>query len=426
MSSIIASHHVRASAPEGSHEPILRDRNILMLSFSDWDAPWSAPQRIASRLVPQNRVLYVNQPHSFLYPLVAHRRPYEGALRGNTLKEISQNLWVYQLPFCFLPYGGLPFSLARVLYGLNSRWMAYHIRRVLDALHFEDVIVWNTSPLHAGAVAYLPHAFHLHDIADEWVNYIRNRGGRRLIEWIEDRLYAEVSLIFVGSDAMAEKRLGRHPHIHVVHYGVDYDAYARAPEEVSEPTDLRGISQPRIGFVGVMDAERFDVEAVERLAQERPEYSVVLVGPAKPGVDIDRLTRCENLFWLGPKPPQAVPQYTAYLDALLIPYRLNEATRYIYPLKLQEYLATGKPVISTPLPAVRPYADVVYIVEDVALFSDTVDRALREDNPERAKARREVARANTWEAKVRQKEALIVKYEMEGRPNNKKSGKGSA
>jgi glycosyltransferase involved in cell wall biosynthesis len=135
----------------------------------------------------------------------------------------------------------------------------------------------------------------------------------------------------------------------------------------------------------------------------------VLVGPARAGMDLTRLESCANVYLLGNKDVAELPAYIKGMDVTLIPYRVNEATRNIYPLKLQEYLATGKPVVSSPMPAVLPYGGVVYIGEGPEDWAGLVVRALREDNPERRAARQAVARENSWDRRVEEKAGHVLR-----------------
>ncbi|HNT89526.1 MAG TPA: glycosyltransferase, partial [Candidatus Hydrogenedentes bacterium] len=129
------------------------------------------------------------------------------------------------------------------------------------------------------------------------------------------------------------------------------------------------------------------------------------------------LKNVANVHLLGNRPIEALPAYLKGMDVTLIPYKTNEATRYIYPLKLQEYLAAGKPVVSAALPAVVQYRDVVYIAESHPAFLDRIEDALAERDPARIGARQAVARANSWERRIEEKSVHVLRVlERTARP----------
>lgn len=171
------------------------------------------------------------------------------------------------------------------------------------------------------------------------------------------------------------------------------------------PVDLESIPRPRIGFVGMADKVRFDTDLVQRLCK-RPEYHVVIVGGLLGGVDRE-LPSLPNLHVLGMKAIADLPGYLKGMDVLIMPYRLNEATRNIYPLKLHEYMATGKPVVATAIPAVNDFRDLIYVVDDCEQLLPKIATALSEADPALTASRVERAQQHTWQSHVNQKMNII-------------------
>ena len=171
------------------------------------------------------------------------------------------------------------------------------------------------------------------------------------------------------------------------------------------PEALQAIPHPRIGFVGMVDDVRFDTQLIVRLA-ENPDYHIVIVGGLL-GDTARAFPQQPNIHLLGMQPVSALPAYIKGLDVCLMPYRLNEATRNIYPLKLHEYMATGKPVVTTAIPAVESFRDLMYVADNAEEFRQHVAQALLEHDSQRVVQRQQCAQQHSWEVHVAQKMQLI-------------------
>lgn len=391
--------------------PHLDGQDILAFTYADWNASWSTPQQILSRLAPENRVLYVDQPRSFLYGLKGPDPQGAGAWQGPRLQEVRPNLFAYHPPHLFLPVGGLPLALAKTTLTLNGRLLAFLVRRQMRRLGMVDPLLWNFSPLHGTAIPHLRKCLTIYDVCDEWANYVGNVSGRKVLAWIEEHLCRSADLVFVGTENMKTLREVLNEHIEVIHHGADYEHFATAAlPDTPVPEDIACLPRPVIGSVGVLDPFRFDVDLILSIARSRPDWSLALVGPPRADMDLDRLKSCDNVYLLGNKPIEDLPKYIKGMDVTIIPYKVNEATRYIYPLKLQEYLSTGKAVVSAALPAILPYEAVVYIARDNEDFLAKLGLALEEDNEERRAERQAVARQNSWTGRAQEKSEYVMQH----------------
>jgi UDP-galactopyranose mutase len=173
----------------------------------------------------------------------------------------------------------------------------------------------------------------------------------------EAELLAHVDLVFTGGPSLYEAKADRHPHVHLFPSSVDVEHFARARRPQADPVDQAQIPRPRLGFVGTID-ERLDRELLDGLAAARPDWQFVMIGPV---IKIERasLPRRPNIWYLDGKPYKELPSYLAGWDVALIPFALNRATRFISPTKTPEYLAAGRPVVSTPVrDVVHPYGEL--------------------------------------------------------------------
>ena len=382
--------------------------DIIIYTFADWRATWSTPQQIAARLAPANRVLYVDVPRSMFYSLRPKDPQGAGEWPGERLQEVQRNLWVYHPPHVFTPVGFLPYGLARQGLRINGRLLVALVRRQLDRLHLDQPILWNFSPLHGKAVGGLPHRFTIHDVCDEWANYVRRTSGKRLLRWIDEELCRQADLVFTGTESARQLRIALNPETHVVHHAADYEHFAKAVlSETRVPEVLARLPKPVIGSVGVIDPARFDVDLIVHLSRERPDWSIVLIGPARADMDLSPLRALRNVHLLGHRPIAELPSYLKGIDVALIPYKVNEATRDIYPLKLHEYLAAGRPVVCSAMPALMPYAGVVAVAASHGAFVRFVEDALQNTDARQVAVRQAVARANSWEQRIEEKSAHI-------------------
>ena len=387
---------------------MLTDQDIVILTYADWFAVKSTPQHISRLLAKHNRVLLVDVPRSFLRFLKPLDPLGGDQWEGPRLREVMPNLTVYHPPQRFLPVGGLPFRAARHTLLLNGRILGRQVRQAMHAIGFESPILWSFSPLHGGAIAHVPHRLLVHDICDEWTNYLSHRGGQQLVDWIDCRLSQQANVVFVFSQHMREKRASLNPETHVVLPAGDVPLYSRAAQpDTVIPEDLAVIPRPRIGAICVIDAARFDCGLVESLALRQPNWSLVFLGPAREGVDLSSLHALPNVYMMGNRSRDTLPNYLKGFDVALVPYAINEATRGIYPMKLHEYLAGGKPVVCPPLPECLHLQDVVRFAADPVEFEAAIAEVLATDSPELARQRQAVAQSNSWEHRMEIREAHV-------------------
>jgi glycosyltransferase involved in cell wall biosynthesis len=219
----------------------------------------------------------------------------------------------------------------------------------------------------------------------------------------ELRLLREADQVFLHSPALIEKKGKINPNTTFVPNGVDYQAFATP---VPEPPDLEGIPRPRIGYVGYLK-KQLDWDLLEALADRHPKWSFVFVGPrhSHPGIQ-DALTRMEgrpNVHLLGTKSISEIGAYPQHFDVSILPYAVNDYTRYINPLKLYEYLAAGPPIIGVPIRTLEDFSDTVALASGVDEWSAALERALGPDeqSPARTASRQELARQFEWDLRVR-------------------------
>ncbi len=215
-------------------------------------------------------------------------------------------------------------------------------------------------------------------------------------------------LVIVPSNEMLRRKSQHNPKTHLVPWGVDLTLYAQARDQRTElPADIRDFPRPIIGMFGMLDGRRLHTELLAHLATAHPNWSIVLIGRCMPNLDRSRLDGLPNVHFLGMQPVEQIPAYCKAFDVCMIPYVVNEFTRSIMPLKIAEYMATGKPVVSTALPAALELQEVIGVAHDIPGFERAVIAALTE--PAHAvQARVERSAEYDWDVLVERRSALVA------------------
>jgi glycosyltransferase involved in cell wall biosynthesis len=344
--------------------------SIVAHSHLRWDFVWQRPQQVFSRLARHHAVLFVEEP---IY------QPGHPQLR---LLEAAPNI-VRAIPV--LPAPHAPEELCEAVLPLLRR-----------ALPSRPLVQWFYSPMCAPAmVGKLGESAVVYDCMDELANF---RFAPPDLRVREQFLLKHANVVFTGGLGLYEAKSREHPNVHFFGCGVDAQHYgkARAPD-TAVPAAVANLPGPVLGYFGVID-ERLDYELIGAVADAYSGGSVVMAGPTAK-VRPEELPRQPNVHWLGQQAYADLPALVKGFDVCLMPFALNEATRYINPTKTLEYLAAGKPVVSTAIPDVaRNFADVVRVAESPEDFIYAIRDLLHAG----ADPTPGLARANgaTWDATV--------------------------
>lgn len=375
---------------------MIAGETILCFAPDPWDDIWRNRHQIMSRLARQNLVIYV-EPRPYLRQVWAGLR--SGAIRSlrgqPRLRAAMDNLHVYTPPLWAPISGREPLAS---LFGRLRRWDLQATMRRLGA---GKPILWLVRPDQADAIGQFGEKMCVYQIVDDYAGYGGLTPERRaaLLER-ERRLIERVDVVFVTSPALLESKGRYNPRTYLVPNAVDCEAFAQALEDPSLPADLGALPRPRVGYVGALN-DKVDYALLRDLAQARPNWSIVLVGPWAVREDATgfALRQEANVHLLGKKDVALVPHYIKGLDICLMPYKLNEWTRSIDPLKMYEYLAAGRPVVSTPIPAAVAFAPWVVVAERER-FAEAVESAMAQDDEAARAERRRAAAQHSWEARV--------------------------
>jgi UDP-galactopyranose mutase len=289
-------------------------------------------------------------------------------------------------------------------------------RQLLDGMiereDIHDALLWYYTPMAMAFTRHLLPRATVYDCMDELSAF---KNAPAALTELEAELMRGASLVLTGGQSLFEAKRHLHRNIHPFPSSVDVDHFAQARTIDADPPDQASIAHPRLGFFGVID-ERMDLALVEGIADARPDWQLVMIGPVVK-IPPESLPRRRNIHFLGGKTYEELPHYIAGWDVALMPFARNESTRFISPTKTPEYMAAGKPVVSTSIrDVVRPYGQqgLVQIADAVPDFVRACTTAMSENSATRRRQADAFLRRTSWDGTWSRIRALI---DAIGRPH---------
>jgi glycosyltransferase involved in cell wall biosynthesis len=374
-------------------QPLLADVGVIALIPDEWDALWQPRHYVLNRLARYFQVVWVNPAENWRKMLSA----------GSRLRPSGPAKWAHTptMPGFVTYYPEVWLTRLHRVHWLDNFLMRQRLkraRRILKRRGCQKLILYIWRPTFSSALKNIPFDLSCYHIDDE---YSFSSVELPLSE-TERQLIHNVDQVFLHSLGLLEKKGDINPHTLFVPNGVDYEAYSR---EQAEPLDLASIPHPRIGYTGFIK-RHLDWQLILHLSQKHREWSFVFVGPQSPHDDIvasiQELTKRPNVHFLGPKPTHLLSAYPQHFDVCIMPYQINDYTKYVYPLKLHEYLATGRATVGSRIRTLSEFTDVVTLASTPEEWSSAIEDSLNPaaNSPERRADRQEVARRYDWEQLV--------------------------
>jgi UDP-galactopyranose mutase len=306
--------------------------DLVCFSHLRWDFVFQRPQHLLTRCARERRVFFVEEP---IFG--------NGSMRLN-MREAE---------------GGVRVIVPHLPDGLRSEIAINAVMREMLRLMFIDhgineYVFWYYTPMALKFTDHFKPVATVYDCMDELSAF---KGAHSQLPILEKQLFRKVDLVFTGGQSLYEAKRGEHPSVHAFPSSIDAAHFGQARTTVTDPKDQENIPHPRLGFFGVID-ERFDIDLLDQVAKQRPDWHFVIIGPVVK-IDPESLPKHANIHYLGGKKYDELPQYLAGWDVALLLFARNDSTRFISPTKTPEYLAAGKPVISTSIrDVVRPYGEL--------------------------------------------------------------------
>ena len=385
---------------------MLKNQDIICISSIDWDFIWQGHQEIMSTLAKNgNRVLFIENTgvrSPGIRDIPRLRKRFKNYFKGvKGIRKEADNLYIFS-PIV------LPFPYSRIARWVNRFLMLSVLNRWIKAVDFADSIVWTFLPtgITLDIINNINKRLLVYYCID---NFAVSSASTRKIRRTEKKVLQLADLVFVTSKALYDYCAQQNNKVHFFPFGVNFESFERVMASMpAMPGELRDIKNPIVGYVGGIH-KWIDQGLVKSLAQNNPEYSFVFIGPLQ--TDISALSGIRNIYFLGSRKHEALPNLIRHFSVTMIPYHVTDYTKNVYPTKLNEYLALGKAVISTDLPEIRifnqKYGDVVSIGKDANGFSQAIRDAIKEDTDQARDRRIEIARDNSWQRRIEEMSGLI-------------------
>ena len=372
------------------HRALIRDVGLIALVPDSWHWQWQPRHQVMSRLAHYFPVVWMNPAEDWRKALRRHKLRSEPNILPIPQRDFVVHTSSPLLPLFYSPRAVAAFTLRRRLAAA---------RNILNRSGCKKIGLYLWRPEFAAAMSVISTDLNFYHIDDEYTF----SSVESPVPAEERNLIAAVDHVFIHSPALLEKKGRINPHTSFAPNGVDFGAYS---SRVPEPEDLFGVPHPRIGYSGHIKRQ-LDWPLVRELATRHPEWFFVFVGSTNAHPDIlaytEQLTRLKNVKFLGGKTASELAAYPQHFDVCIMPYKNDDYTKYIYPLKLHEYLAGGKPVVGTPIPSLAPFRDAIRLPEASADWSEAIAESLRpQANTDEARAARQsLAQAQDWNVLVR-------------------------
>ncbi len=357
---------------------------IIVFSHLRWNFVYQRPQHVLSRLAGRRQILFIEEPVES--PEAAARWEPRAAAPNVTVM-------VPQIP------------VGQFTPGFSNAMMKRMVGK-LAISESDNSIAWVYTPAAVELLDSVKYRYLVYDCMDELSAFLH---APRELHDQEQRLLDRADVVFTGGPSLYRAKRDRHPEVHCFPSSVDVDHFRNGVKELPEALDQATIPGPRLGYFGVID-ERLDLDLLAKIAEHRPDWQLILVGPVVK-IDPKALPQRPNIHYLGGKDYRELPAYIKGWDVCLMPFAMNESTKFISPTKVLEYMAADKPIVSTPIAdVVQPYETMVRIGSSPEEFIRCCEEALAppaNDWKIRQAAVQKVLKATSWDLTVDAMEKLM-------------------
>jgi len=399
----------------------IKNQDIIIVGQQPWDVEiGSNCKNIALELSKHNRVLYVNSPLDRVTVLKHKSEP--GVQKridiinkkAEGLIQIQHNLWTYYPDRIIESINWIKVQfIYTFLNKINNRRFANSIKKAINKLDFKEFILFNDDDIF--------RSFYLKELLKPQISIYYSRDFLLTVNYwklhgtkMEPQIIAKSDVCVANSVYLANYCKQYNPKSYYIGQGCDIDDFANFKGKV--PDELAQIKKPVIGYVGALQSIRLDIDLLKYIALQKPEYSVVLVGPEDNEFKASDLHGIENIHFLGPKPADTMPAYIKGFDVCLNPQIVNQVTIGNYPRKIDEYLAMGKPVVATSTEGMSVFKDHTYLGDSHNDYLVNIDKALHDNSTAVQQERIAFASEHTWENSVKElyKAIKMAGYKLNG------------
>jgi len=387
---------------------MLRDKSIICFGGEDWwyHHPHSKNHLMRRFARAGNRVIFVNSISMGL-PSLAHKDLLPRVTRklrsyAKFARKTSEGITV-------VSPATLPFFASRTARGMNRQLLKSQIQRLARKGGLSKPILWIAIPTAAEMIGCFDECVVIYHVSDKYeANTMDHGTDPALIRQLHEQAIGAADLILYSSRKLLAEAIGDRDRSYLLEQAVDFDHWARVGSgELEVAPEVANIPRPRLGYFGAIEPWLVDQDLIKRAARERPDWNWVFIGNKSRGLEIENLP---NVHFLPVVAYDRLPNYAAGFDVCVLPWDTELAfTSYGSAIKVREYLATGKPVVISPLPEYETMGDVLRIARSGDDFLHLIDEALHEQGTETSRARQNAVRNGTWDARAEWVSDLIEK-----------------
>jgi len=381
--------------------------SFICFSVNNWEKRKARKQQFMLALSKREDVdivLYVEPPLNFwrllLLPVSElstkeNRNRWGRALKGKT-KKINKKLFIYTSVF-FIPF----FHRFQWIYNINRYFSYIRVRELLNKIEIEKPVVWLYHPFDYKLIDWFREKkASVFDWAEEWADYFIEFSSKKKIKIkkLEENIMKSVDIVFTVSEDLKNKARQLNSNSYHLFDGTVYEVFQK--ENYDTPEDIKDIPSPIAGYLGSIN-ERVDVNLMKKIAVRLPYVSFIFIGCIhKNRTNIKELKKYDNIYFIGPKEYKELGDYAHCFDICILPYVTNLFMGF--PTKLLDYLATGKPIVTTSLQHLEKIKNYLNIAHSNSEFIDLIGKSLKEKNEEKKKNRLQAAKDNTWEKRAKE------------------------
>lgn len=379
---------------DNSQENDMSGYDVICIASTRWDYIWQRPHHLMERMSRNNRVLFFS--HSLPVSYQEIKKSLENPnLWESYLTQVADHLWVFGTihlahgQSAFLPKG---VTLKEFNFKVKSEALKFLVKK----LQFTDPIIITSMGESIRYIQDLPKKIICYDCIDDFSSFSWTDED---FEILEKELIQESDLVFASAKGLYNRIKPINKNTFLLPNAVEFQHFAKAATLTDDNQKLINFSRPIIGYIGAF-FEWVDEDLIHFLAQSRPDWNFIFIGPIQPGMG-EVISKLSNITFLGVKDYKDLPDYLAEIDVCIIPFKINDITRNTNPIKLWEYLAAGKPIITTPIPEVEDLSEIIYIGRTRNEFLAKLDEALHENASTKQIQRMAIAEENDWDQRVK-------------------------
>ncbi|WP_299361835.1 glycosyltransferase [Winogradskyella sp.] len=387
---------------------MIKGKDIIIVGIQPWDIEiGSNCKNIALEFAKDNRVLYVNPP---MDRITRYKQKHKEGVQKrikiskeqlSDIEKIDANLWnLYPKTLVESINWINSHELYKLFNKRNAKLFANNIKDAVNRLGFKDVLLFNDSSMFLGLhlKELLQPELYMYYVRDNLVKvpYWKKHGER-----IEPDVIENADVVVNNSEYYVDYTSKYNRNSVMVGQGCDVSMFNDSDNSIAIPKEFNAIHGPVIGYVGSLTTLRLDIELLEFIASQRPDWNIVLVGPEDIAFRQSSLHQLQNVHFFGNKPADQLASYIKGFDVAINPQVVNEITIGNYPRKIDEYLAMGKPVVATETKAMQMFKDFVYLGQTKGDYVRLIDKALTEHSITKAKAQIDFANTHTWKNSVK-------------------------